>query len=140
MNWKRLLAAALVVYVATMGIEFVLNVLFMKSANEQLKNLWRPDMGSKIWLMYVFGALTAFLFAFIFVKGRENKGLAEGVRFGLIMWLFITVPMNVAWWVMLPIPHSVLVRWILFGLLEMLVSGILVAAIYKPAAPAKAQP
>ena len=51
-----------------------------------------------------------------------------------------TVPMNVAWWVMLPIPHSVLVRWILFGLLEMLVSGILVAAIYKPTAPAKAQP
>jgi quinol-cytochrome oxidoreductase complex cytochrome b subunit len=140
MNWKRLLPAALAVYVAVQAIDFVLNMLFMKSANEQLKSLWRPDMASKMWLMYVFGALVALLFTYIFVQGREGKGQAEGVRFGLIMWLFITVPMNVAWWVMLPIPHFVLVRWILFGLLEMLVAGILVAAIYKPAAPAKAQP
>jgi hypothetical protein len=139
MNWKRLLPAALAVFVAVQASDFALNTLFMKSANEQLKSLWRPDMASKMWLMYVFGALGALLFTYIFVKGREGKGLAEGIRFGLIMWLFIIVPMNVAWWVMLPIPQFVLVRWILFGLLEMLVAGILVATIYKPAAPAKAQ-
>jgi len=75
----------------------------MKAANQQLEGLWRPDMESKIWLMYVFGAFVALLFTFIFVKGREGKGLAEGVRYGLIMWMFVTVPMNVAWWVMLPI-------------------------------------
>jgi hypothetical protein len=140
MNGKRLLAAALAVFVTVQVLEFVLNTLLMKSANEQLKSLWRPDMSSKLWVMYVMSALVALLFTYIFVKGREGKGLAEGVRFGLIMWLFITVPMNVAWWVMLPIPHFVLVRWILFGMLEMLVAGILVAAIYKPAAPAKVQP
>jgi len=140
MNYKRLLAAALAVLVSVQVIEFVLSTLFMKSANEQLKALWRPDMSSKLWLMYVFSAFVSLLFAYIFVKGREAKGLAEGVRFGLIMWMFISVPVNVTWWVMLPIPHSVLVRWVLFGLVEMLVAGILVAAIYKPAAPAKAQP
>ena len=139
MNVKRLLLAALAVFVSVQVLDFVLNMLFMKSANESLKALWRPDMGSKLWLMYVFSALVALLFAYIFVKGREGKGLAEGVRFGLIMWMFISVPMNVAWWVMLPIPHSVLVGWVLFGLAEMLVAGILVAALYKPAAPAKAQ-
>ena len=88
--------------------------------------------------MYVFGALVALMFTYIFVKGREGKGLAEGVRFGIIIWLFMTLPMNVSMWVMLPIGWPIILRWILFGLLEMLIAGILVAAIYKPAAPAKA--
>lgn len=140
MNWKRFFTAAAVVYAAVLAIDYVLNLAFMKSANESLKGLWRPNMSSRAWLMYVFSALVALLFTYIFVKGREGKGPAEGVRFGIIMWLFVTVPMNVAWWVMLPIGHMIILRWILFGLLEMLVAGILVAVIYKPAAPAKPQP
>ena len=140
MNWKRFFAAVAAVYVAVLATDFVLNLAFMKSANESLKGLWRPNMSSRAWLMYVFSALVALLFTFIFVKGREGRGLNEGVRFGIIMWLFVTVPMNVSMWVMLPIGWIIILRWILFGLLEMLIAGILVAAIYKPAAPAKVQP
>jgi hypothetical protein len=33
--------------------------------------------------------------------------------------MFVTVPMNAAWRAMLPIPRSIIVRWTLFGLLEM---------------------
>ena len=140
MNWKRFSTASAAVYVAVLAIDFILNAIFMKTANESLKSLWRPNMSSRAWLMYVFSALIALLFTYIFVKGREGKGLAEGVRFGIIIWLFVSVPMNVSWWVMLPIGWQIILRWILFGLLEMLIAGILVAAIYKPAAPAKARP
>jgi hypothetical protein len=140
MNWKRFSTAAIAVFVAVQALEFILNGVLMKSANESLKGLWRPNMSSRAWLMYVFSALVAVLFTYIFVKGRENKGLVEGIRFGILMWLFITVPMNVTWWVMLPIGWTIVLRWIVAGLLEMLVAGILVAAIYKPEAPAKAQP
>jgi hypothetical protein len=140
MNWKRFSTAAIAVFVAVQALEFILNGVLMKSANESLKGLWRPNMSSRAWLMYVFSALVAVLFTYIFVKGRENKGLVEGIRFGILMWLFITVPMNVTWWVMLPIGWTIVLRWIVAGLLEMLVAGLLVAAIYKPEAPAKAQP
>ncbi|HSA94471.1 MAG TPA: hypothetical protein VLJ16_00365 [Acidobacteriota bacterium] len=138
MNWKRFSTAAIAVFVSVQALEFLFNGVLLKSAYEPLKGLWRPNMSSRAWLMYVLSALVAVLFVYIFVKGRENKGLAEGVRFGLLMWLFIVVPMNVGWWVMLPIGWQIILRWILVGLLEMLVAGILVAAIYKPAAPAKA--
>jgi hypothetical protein len=140
MNWKRLIVAALAVFVSVQVLEFALTTLFMKSANEELASLWRPDMSSKIWLMYVLSILVALIFAYVFAKGRDGRGLLEGVRFGLLMWLFISVPMNGAWWVMLPIPLAIVVRWILFGLVEMLVAGILVSAIYKPAAAAKPEP
>lgn len=141
MNWKRLVLAALAVFVSVQVLEFTLVSLVMKSAGAQLEGLWRPDMSSKIWLMYIVSAVVSLLFAYIFAKGREGKGLLEGVRFGLIIWLFVTVPMNVSWYVMLPIPLGVVLRWILVGLVEMLVAGVLAALIYKPAAaPAKAQP
>jgi len=137
MNWKRFFVASAVVYVVVQAMEFVINELFMKGANELLKSLWRPNMMSRMWVMYVVGVLIALLFTYIFIKGREGKGIAEGVRYGIIIWLFFNVPMNVSMWVMLPIPYIIILRWMLFGLLEMLVAGILVAVIYKPLAQSK---
>jgi len=138
MNWKRFWVASLVTYVVVQAMDFVINEVFMKSANESLKSLWRPDMASRMWVMYVVGVLVALLFTYIFIKGREGKGIAEGVRYGIIIWLFVSVPMNVGMWVLLPIQFMMIIRWTLFGLLEMLIAGILVAVIYKPSAPAKA--
>jgi len=138
MNWKRFLAASLVTYVVVQAMDFVINEVFMKSANESLKSLWRPDMMSRMWVMYLIGVMVALLFTYIFIKGREGKGISEGVRYGIIIWLFVSVPMGASLWVLLPIPYMIVFRALLFGLLEMLVAGILVALIYKPLAPAKA--
>lgn len=137
MNWKRFFAAGLAAYVVVQAMDFIIDEVFMKSANESLKSLWRPNMMSRVWVMYMVGVLVALLFTYIFVKGREGKGIAEGVRYGIIIWLFVNVPMSVSMWVMLPIPYIIVLRWMLFGLLEMLVAGILVAVIYKPLALSK---
>ena len=138
MNWKRFWVASLVTFVVVQAMDFVIDEVFMKSANESLKSLWRPDMMSRMWVMYLVGVLVALLFTFIFIKGREGKGISEGVRYGIIIWLFVNVPMGASMWVLLPIPYMIIFRGLLFGLLEMLVAGILVAVIYKPLAPAKA--
>ena len=139
MNWKRFLLASLAVFVAVQILEFLVNSVFMKSANDSLSNLWRPDMASKMWVMYPIGVLVALLFTYIFVKGREGKGTIEGVRFGIIIWLFVSVPMNLAMWVMLPIPGILIVKWLLWSLLEMVIAGVLVVIIYRPLAPAPAK-
>jgi uncharacterized PurR-regulated membrane protein YhhQ (DUF165 family) len=136
MNWKRFFMAGLVTYVVVQALDFVINEVFLKSTNEAVKGLWRPEMASRMWLMYIVGLVATLLFTYIFVKGRENKGIVEGVRYGIIIWLFMIVPMNVSMWVLLPIPYIIIVRWMLVGLLEMLIAGILVAVIYKPLAPA----
>jgi len=137
MNWKRFFVASAVTYVVVQAMELVINNVLMKSANESLMSLWRPNMMSRIWVMYAVGVLVALLFTYIFVKGREGKGIAEGVRYGIIIWLFVSVPMSVSMWVLLPIPYIIILRWMLYGLLEMLIAGILVAVIYKPATAAK---
>jgi len=136
MNWKRFLSASVVVFVVIEAMEFLINNVILMSQYEQLKDLWRPDMASKMWLMYLIGLLVAFLFTYIFIKGREGKGIAEGVRYGIIIWLFVSVPMSLGFWIMFPITLKLALWWILFSLLEMLIAGILVAAIYRPSVAA----
>jgi hypothetical protein len=139
MNWKRFFVASLVIFVVVQAMDFVINNVFLKTAYDSLSSLWRPDMMSKMWVMYVIGVLVSLLFTYIFIKGREGKGISEGVRFGIIIWLFVAVPMNHSMWVLLPIPYLLIFRWTLFALLKMLIAGILAAVIYKPLAPAPAR-
>ncbi len=136
MNWKRFLVASLVVFVVIQSMDFLINNVILMSQYELLKDLWRPDMESKMWIMYLIGLLVAFLFTYIFIKGREGKGIAEGVRYGIIIWLFVSVPMSLGFWIMFPIPFKLALWWILFSLLEMLIAGILAAAIYRPSVAA----
>jgi len=134
MNWKRIFLASLVIYVVFQGLGYLMDHVFLKGDYDQLKSLWRPNMTSRMWVLYVVGLLVAFLFTYIFVKGREGKGIQEGVRFGIIIWLFTIVPYNLELWVIFPIPHQLIVKWMLFGLLSSLIGGILAAVIYEPAA------
>ncbi len=139
MNWKRVILAGIIIYVVFQGLGFIMDNVLLKNDYDQLKNVWRQNMMSRIWVLYVVGLLVAFLFAYIFVKGREAKGIQEGVRFGIIIWLFTVVPFNIEIWVIFPIPYTLILKWLLFGLLTSLIGGILAAVIYKPALPAKPQ-
>jgi len=132
MNWKRFLWASLAVLVVRNGLDYLIDTFILMRDYEKL-NLLRPDVTSMVWLMFDVGVLVAFMFTYIFVKGREGKGIWEGVRFGIVIWLFVTVPIRLGAWMYLPIPIALVVKWILNGLLLNLISGILVAAIYKPA-------
>lgn len=138
MNGKRFIAAGLVIFVVTQVMGYVIDNFILKSMYDSLKGLWRPDMMSKIWVMYIMGLLFSLIFTYVFIKGREGKGIQEGVRYGIIIWLFVIVPMYHSMWVVFPIPYTLILKWTLYGLLTALIGGILAAVIYKPSAPAKA--
>jgi len=135
MNCKRFFAASIVIFVVLEAMEYVINNYLMMASYEALKAIWRPDITDKMWIWHPLMLLTSLLFTYIFIKGREDKGLMEGVRFGIIIWLFTSVPFSLSLYVLIPIPFTLVVKWVAIGLVEMLVAGILAAAIYKPAAP-----
>ncbi len=138
MNWKRFVVASLVIFAVDAALSTVIDRLILMRDYEKLNSLWRPDIMSKAWLSYLIGLLVAFMFTYIFIKGREGKGIQEGIRFGIIIWLFMTVTFSLNMYFLFPIPLGLAIKWILYGLFTNLVDGILVAVIYKPAAPAAA--
>ncbi|NTV80025.1 MAG: hypothetical protein HGA24_01190 [Candidatus Aminicenantes bacterium] len=135
MNWNRFLWASLAVFGVRKGLDYFIDTYILMRDFEKLDVL-RPDVMSTVWLMFVVGALVSLLFTYIFIKGREGKGIQEGVRFGIIVWLFVTVPKGLGAWMLFPLPVSLVAKWILNGLFLNLASGIIVAAIYRPAVPA----
>jgi hypothetical protein len=77
--------------------------------------------------------VASLLFSYIFVKGYENKGLMEGVRYGLVIALAFGVSSSLIQYVVMQWPGSVIVTWIAGYLIEMAIAGVILAALYKPA-------
>lgn len=127
---KRFLMASLVVYVVYQILGFLIHNVILSGLYESLQNLWRSDQRS--WIIGLTGLIWAVLFTFIYTKGFEGKGVMEGVRYGLWIGLFISIPMAFNLYVVLPVPVSLALQWFIYGLLQTIICGTVLAMVYKP--------
>lgn len=130
MKWKAFLIASVSVFVVLQALDYLIHNVVLGPTYESLKDVWRPDMESKMWIMPVVGVIWAVLFTLIFVKGYEGRGLMEGVRFGLLIGLFWAIPMAYGSYAVYPIPYSLAFQWFLYGTIETILVGIVVALVY----------
>lgn len=139
MNWTRFAIACVAVYVFYHLFGWIYHQNLMMDAYSALTGIaFRPEeeMMSRMWVMFLTSAVWSVLFCYIFVRGHEGKGLLEGVRYGLIIGLFMGLPFAYESWVLYPLPLSMAHSWFISGLVFSVISGVIVAAIYKPKAPA----
>jgi hypothetical protein len=132
MNMKRFIWASLAVFLASEISMVIIHQGILAKTYQALGPIWRPDMMSKLWMYHVGSFLLAFLFTYIFTKGYENKGVAEGVRFGIVIGLFANIPYAFYEYAMYPLPFSLCLQWFVYGMIEFVILGIIAAAIYKP--------
>ena len=130
MNIKRFIIAGIAVF---FGFEIIDAIIHMGILGKtyMAMDVWRPDMMSLMWIMHVGGLIMAFLFVYLFVKGYENKGIGEGVRFGLVLGLFANIPYAFYSYVTYPLPFSLCLQWFVYGMIEFIVCGVIAAAIYR---------
>lgn len=135
MNTKRLMIAMIVVFVALVVLELLFHGVILASIyKEQPPELWRSEaeMNKYMWLLYPGYAVLAVLFCYIYTKGYEGKdGIGEGLRYGLIIGLLMQVPRAFGTYATMPYPGNLVVYWLIGGLIESLILGLLVGAIYK---------
>lgn len=87
--------------------------------------------GFYLWIRMAY-LLMAFGFCFIFLKGYENKGIWEGVRFGFYVGLAFSLPQVLLDFAGFPHPADWLVARIISHLIMMILGGVIIAAIYRP--------
>ncbi len=133
MNTKRYLLASVAVFVVGVVFDFLVHGVALKPVYEALKDVWRPDMESIMWTMYPVGLVCSFLFVYIFIKGYEGKGVIEGLRFGLFLGGYVGIGMAFGSYMMIKIPFSLAIQWLLASVLGLMLQGAAAAAIYKPA-------
>lgn len=133
MNWKRVLITFVAVYLVAQVLGFLIHVKWLGPTYAELADVWRPEaeLLAKRWIMLVTSAVFCFFFSYIFAKGYEGKGVAEGVRYGAIIGLFYGVPAAYDAYAIYPIPYGLALNWFLSGLVVTVVLGIVAALVYK---------
>lgn len=134
MNIKRFLAGGLAVFVIFQICDFVIHGVILGDVYMSMMNVWRPDMMSLMWIMYVSSFIFSFLMMYVFVKGYEGRGIPEGVRFGILIGLMTNGTGAFYQYAVYPLPFSLVMQWFGYGLIEFILAGIAAAAIYRPLA------
>lgn len=134
MNVKRFALACVVVYVVYQVLSFIINVYILGDTYLALASVWRPEaeMMSKMWILFLTSAVWTVLFCYIFTRGYENKGVMEGVRYGLMIGLFIGIPFSYESYAIYPITLGLAHTWAILAVVISIVCGAVLAAIYKP--------
>lgn len=126
-----------VIYVVGFAINFLVHEMVLGDTYAELAHVWRPEaeMQANMWLMMLSSAIYLYLFCYIFTFGYQNRGVVEGLRYGLLMGLFLSVPMALDSYAVYPITGALATIWFISGVVMFAIYGAIFAAIYKPRGP-----
>ncbi len=127
---KKLWIGFVLVFVAMEILSFVVDGLLLGAAYMSVK-IWRADMASFMWIYHVIMLVGAFFFTFIFSKGFEGKGIPEGIRYGLYIGIWMSIGMAYGTYAMVDIPYSLALQWFVYGIIEYIIYGIILALVYQ---------
>ncbi len=129
---KKVWIGFIAVYVAMVVTNTIIHMWLLAGAyhSEQMMKLMRPESDGTMWIYFVTSAIVSFFFTLIFSKGYEGKGMVEGVRYGFYVGLLMATPWAYDSYASYPIPYSLVLQWFLYGTVQYIILGIVVAMVF----------
>jgi len=123
------------VFVAMQAYGYLVHEVWLSETYQSLASIFRPEqeMASMMWMMMVGGAFSLLIFCYLFTFGYEGKGVMEGVRYGALIGVFASIISAVDSYVIYPLTGELALIWFVTGIVAFIISGAVMAAIYKPA-------
>jgi hypothetical protein len=132
MNIKRLTIAIVVAFFFTFITDFVVHALWLDSVYKTAGILrTEPEQVARFPWMVAGHLLLAVTFVVLWARRRSLGGIGAGAGYGFLMGLFAHVG-TMFLYVSMPIPGRIAVSWIVAGVLQATVLGMITAAIYRP--------
>ena len=131
---KKFLIAWIALFVAWLVGSFVVHGVLLRADYMQLTTLFRAEGDQQKYfpLMLLAHVFLSGAFVWIYARGVEAKPwLAQGVRFGIAVALLTIVPSYLIYFVVQPMPGSVVMKQIVFDGALMVILGTLVAWLYR---------
>ena len=131
-NTGRLALCTIFGFAFIFGFSYIVHGDLLASLYEETPMLWRPQDAISDFFPYML--LSQFLLAavtsYMFTQNYENDGIAEGMRFGLLLGVMLAVL-----WAMpfsyMPISATLAMAWAMEGILMGLGLGIIYALFYR---------
>ena len=135
MNKTRLILTMIVIFVLANFLGFFVHAIWLlpdyKLVVSQNPTLFRPEGQEKmvpIVLAYISFAIAS---VWIYAHGVQNKPLLlQGVRFGILMWLVLTIPSFFIAYATQPIPFLLMSEQVLSELVAKILLGLVTALVY----------
>jgi hypothetical protein len=136
---KRFILAFIAAYIFLFVWGWLVNGVLLKDIYAQTPNLWRTqtEMLSFFHWILIGQALIVFAFVMLYVVGFAGGGVVAGIRLGILLEI-AAIGMRMGVYAVQPFPGKLLVYASIGGLIEMIITGAVVGAIYKPASSEKA--
>lgn len=128
---RKIWIGFLAVFFATQVFEGLIKYMFLDPVYAQWSQLWRPIAETKFWMLPFTGMFFSFFFTYIFSKGYENKGIAEGIRYGFYVAMMVALPHAYGTYALMQIPYPVALQWFVFGTVEFVLAGVILAIVFK---------
>jgi hypothetical protein len=133
MNTKKLVLTIVVVFIVANLTGFLIHAVLLAPDYMAVKEHYRPEGSEK--MLFINLAYLAFAVGsvLVYAKGVENKPwLGQGLRFGILIWLVLTIPSFFIAYAVQPVPTMLLVKQVLFEGVDKLLLGAITAALYRP--------
>lgn len=134
MHNKTFWLGFLAIYIVYQILSYLTHNVLLAEHYALLSDVFRPpwELEEMSSLLYVSSAIYLYLFCQIFTLVYRGKGVAEGMRFGLLLGLFLLVPFAIDSYVIYPITPAIAALWFITGVIGFVISGAIFAAIYRP--------
>jgi hypothetical protein len=131
---KRFILAFIAAYVFLFFWGWLLNGVVLKDVYAETPNLWRSqsEMMSLFHWIIIGQALVVFAFVMIYASGFAGGGVTAGIKLGVLLEI-AAIGMRLGFYSVQPIPGKLILYGSIGGLVEMIIVGAMVGAIYKPA-------
>ena len=131
---RRFIIAFIAAYIFLFVWGWLLNGILLKDVYAETPNLWRSqtEMASLFHWIIIGQALVVFSFVMIYASGFAGGGIIAGIRLGLLLEI-AAIGMRLGFYAVQPIPGKLIVYGSIGGVIEMVIVGAMVGAIYKPA-------
>lgn len=129
--------AVLVVFIFFAVLQFIAHGALLSKIYAANSHLWKEEAVQKsMFFWHLISQLVfAFLFCFIYMKGFEpGKGFAaQGFRYSVYVGLLVYLPISFTHYAVLAAPGRMLALQGIYNLITVVICGLILGAIYKPA-------
>jgi hypothetical protein len=130
---KKFLIAWLVMFVLYFAFGFIVHGVLLHD-DYIATGIMRPEdqQQGMMGLMILAHVMLAGAFTWIYARGVENKPwLGQGLRFGLAVAFLAVIPLYLIYYVVQPLPSSLVCKQIVFDTVCTLILGAVVAFLYR---------
>lgn len=137
MNVKSLILTIIVAFVTVWGTDMLIHGVWLRPTYQATPSLWRPEaeMMGKMPFMLTGQFLVAAAFSLIFAACvAEKRCLSCTLKFAGSMGVIFAAG-QIMMYAVVPYPGSLVVKWCVAGIAQMLLLGLIVHKVYR--APVK---